>query len=71
MIMILTHDLISTGYYGLLSSLGGPFPTSATVVIDDFARVRAWTGFCTGGIPFKNVADYFEFSSSVSSNTSC
>jgi hypothetical protein len=59
------------GYYGLLSSLGGPFPTSASGVINDFDRVRGWTGFCKGGIPFKNVADYFQFSSSVSSNTSC
>ncbi|KAF5310850.1 hypothetical protein D9619_008000 [Psilocybe cf. subviscida] len=59
------------GYYGLLSSLGGPFPTSASIVINDFDRVRGWTGFCKGGIPFKNLADYFQFSSSVSSNTSC
>ncbi|KAF5310785.1 hypothetical protein D9619_007995 [Psilocybe cf. subviscida] len=59
------------GYYGTLEFFGGPFPTSASVVINDFNRVRAWTGFCKGGIPFKNVADYFQFSSSVSSNTSC
>ncbi|KJA16918.1 hypothetical protein HYPSUDRAFT_57929 [Hypholoma sublateritium FD-334 SS-4] len=59
-------------YYGQIAATGGPFPTSSAVVISDFQRIQQWTVFCgAAGIPFMNVADYFEFSSSVSSPTSC
>ncbi|KAF5309257.1 hypothetical protein D9619_012698 [Psilocybe cf. subviscida] len=66
----ITQQNFIDGYFGLLSSLGGPFP-DASVVISYFSRIQAWTGFCTGGIPFMNFADYFQFSASVSSSTSC
>ncbi|KAF5321453.1 hypothetical protein D9619_001294 [Psilocybe cf. subviscida] len=50
------------GYYGLLSKLGDTFPSSVDRVIAQFGRLQSWTGFATGGIPFKNFADFFQFS---------
>ena len=57
-----TWTEIRIGYYGQLSKLGGPFPTTVNITIEQFGRIQSWTGFPTGGIPFGNFADFFEFS---------
>jgi hypothetical protein len=50
----------------------GPYPTDASYVIDFWETVSAWTGFCaTREIPYKNLADYLQFSSTVKAATSC
>lgn len=50
----------------------GPYPTDASYVIDFWTTVSAWTGFCsTREIPYKNLADYLQFSSTVKAATSC
>ncbi|GLB42926.1 hypothetical protein LshimejAT787_1203750 [Lyophyllum shimeji] len=50
----------------------GPFPTDASYVIDFWNTVSAWTGFCsTRNIPYQNLADYLQYSSTVKAPTSC
>ncbi|VDB90084.1 unnamed protein product [Peniophora sp. CBMAI 1063] len=56
------------GYYSSLDATGGPYPTSAQYVIDLFGNLQDWTAFCNAAIPFQNFADYFQYSSSVSSS---
>jgi len=67
-----TQQNFIDGYYGQLSASNGPYPTSASIVISYFDRLAIWTGFCPGGpgIPYMNFADYYQYSSSVSS-TAC
>ncbi|KAF9465604.1 hypothetical protein BDZ94DRAFT_1159702 [Collybia nuda] len=60
------QDFIN-GYYGTLSP-EGPWPSDAQVVINYYNRVAVWTAFCNSNIPFFNFQDYFQYSSSVSSN---
>jgi len=50
----------------------GPYPTDASYVIGFWEKVSAWTGFCaTREIPYKNLADYLQFSSTVKAATTC
>jgi hypothetical protein len=66
----LTQQNFIDGYYGELSSVGGPFPPNSSGVIGYFNVIRTWTAFCPGqGIPYMNFADYFEYSSSVAGGT--
>ncbi|EIM91609.1 uncharacterized protein STEHIDRAFT_108126 [Stereum hirsutum FP-91666 SS1] len=68
-----TQQNFIDGYYSALDATGGPYPTDASIVIDDFDRLASWTGFCPGtgqGIPYQNFADYYQYSSSVDS-TAC
>ncbi|PPQ92553.1 hypothetical protein CVT25_010386 [Psilocybe cyanescens] len=59
-------------YYGLLAISGGPWPANSDVVIVNFRRVQSWTAFCgVDGIPYKNIADYFQYSSTVGSPNAC
>jgi hypothetical protein len=65
-----TQQAFIDAWYSELSSVGGPFPPNADLVISYFDRVLLWTGFCTGqGIPYMNAADYFQFSATVSGPT--
>ncbi|EIM91638.1 uncharacterized protein STEHIDRAFT_165874 [Stereum hirsutum FP-91666 SS1] len=68
----ITQQNFIDGYYGSLDATSGTYPTSAAIVISDFDRVAAWTGFCPGtneGIPYQNWADYFQYSATVGSTT--
>ncbi|VDB99959.1 unnamed protein product [Peniophora sp. CBMAI 1063] len=61
-----TQQNFIDAYYGTLSSVGGPFPANSDLVISYFDRVLEWTAFCPGqGIPYMNVADYFQYSATV------
>ncbi|KAH9474800.1 hypothetical protein JR316_0013265 [Psilocybe cubensis] len=60
------------GYYELLSGAGGPFPTSADIVVEYFRRVRNWTGFCgLDGVRYQAFAYYFNWSSTNSYPVIC
>lgn len=64
--------ILSLAYYGLLSGTSGPWPASADVVVGYFRRIQAWTAFCgSDGIPYQNIADYFQYSSAVSGPNTC
>jgi hypothetical protein len=57
-----TQQAFIDAWYSELSSVGGPFPPNADLVITYFQRVLIWTGFCVGqGIPYMNTADYVRF----------
>jgi hypothetical protein len=61
-----TQQNFIDAYYSTLSSVGGPYPPNANLVISYFNRVLGWTAFCPGqGIPYMNFADYFEYSATV------
>ncbi|VDB99960.1 unnamed protein product [Peniophora sp. CBMAI 1063] len=61
-----TQQNFIDAYYGTLSSVGGPFPPNSDLVVSYFNRVLEWTAFCPGqGIPYMNVADYFQYSATV------
>jgi len=61
-----TQQNFIDAWYGTLSSVGGPFPPNTDLVVSYFTRILQWTAFCPGqGIPFMNVADYFEYSATV------
>ncbi|KAF8063347.1 hypothetical protein FPV67DRAFT_238303 [Lyophyllum atratum] len=50
----------------------GPYPTDASYVIDFWNTVSAWTGSClTREIPYQNLADYLQYSSTVKAPTTC
>ncbi|KDR86157.1 hypothetical protein GALMADRAFT_404420 [Galerina marginata CBS 339.88] len=50
----------------------GPYPTDVSYVTDFWTTISAWTGFCgTREIPYKNLADYLQFSSTVEVTKSC
>ncbi|KAF8963185.1 hypothetical protein BDZ97DRAFT_1822197 [Flammula alnicola] len=54
------------------SGTSGPYPTDASYVIDFWETISAWTGFCgTREIPYQNLADYLQYSSTVKAATSC
>jgi len=61
------------GYYRTITQHSGTFPANASIVINYFDALADWSGPCPAtqpvSIPFKNFADYFEFSSTVTSNT--
>jgi hypothetical protein len=55
-------------YYGLLATVGGPYPPN-TYVIGKWAKIARWTGFDSGAraVPYQNLADWFQYSSTVTS----
>jgi len=54
------------------SGTSGPYPTDASYVVDFWETVSAWTGFCsTREVPYQNLADYLQYSSTVQAPTSC
>ncbi|KZV71768.1 hypothetical protein PENSPDRAFT_577109 [Peniophora sp. CONT] len=63
-----TQQNFIDGYYSSLDATSGPYPTDVQYVIDLFGRLQDWTAFCGVGIPFQNFADFFQYSSSVSSS---
>ncbi|KZV71813.1 hypothetical protein PENSPDRAFT_684310 [Peniophora sp. CONT] len=63
-----TQQNFIDGYYSSLDATSGPYPTDAQYVIELFARLQAWTAFCGAAIPFQNFADFFQYSSSISSS---
>ncbi|KZV71767.1 hypothetical protein PENSPDRAFT_577135 [Peniophora sp. CONT] len=56
------------GYYSSLDATGGPYPTDVNYVIGLYEQLQDWTAFCSKPIPLQNFADYYQYSSSVSSN---
>ncbi|KAF8963177.1 hypothetical protein BDZ97DRAFT_1822163 [Flammula alnicola] len=54
------------------SGSSGPYPTDVSYVTDFWDTISAWTGFCgTREIPYQNLADYLQYSSTVKAATSC
>ncbi|EIM91625.1 uncharacterized protein STEHIDRAFT_153251 [Stereum hirsutum FP-91666 SS1] len=64
----ITQQNYIDGYYHTLDATNGPYPTSSSIVISDFHRIASWANFCTGGIPYQNFADYFQYSASRPAN---
>ncbi|RPD53838.1 hypothetical protein L226DRAFT_540321 [Lentinus tigrinus ALCF2SS1-7] len=59
------------GFYHALDASSGPWPTNVDIVKGYWADIVDWTAVCSGGIPFKNFADYFVYSSYVKSEGNC
>ncbi|KAG8215323.1 hypothetical protein J3R82DRAFT_8915 [Butyriboletus roseoflavus] len=50
----------------------GPYPTSPQYVIDFWAIISAWTGFCgTLEIPYSNLADYLSYAAGSNYHPTC
>ncbi|KAH7881860.1 hypothetical protein F5I97DRAFT_471926 [Phlebopus sp. FC_14] len=50
----------------------GPYPTSSEYVIDFWAIISAWTGFCdTREIPYANLADYLSYAAGSGYHPTC
>ncbi|EIN06022.1 hypothetical protein PUNSTDRAFT_145401 [Punctularia strigosozonata HHB-11173 SS5] len=58
-------------YYSLIATVGGPYPVN-TYVINVWARIAAWTGFCASkDIPYSNLADWFQYSATSNYSPTC
>ncbi|KAG1731383.1 hypothetical protein EDB19DRAFT_1912506 [Suillus lakei] len=54
------------------STMNGPYPTSVDYVIDFWAVISAWTGFCdTRAIPYSNLADYLSYAATSDYHPTC
>ncbi|KAG1731380.1 hypothetical protein EDB19DRAFT_1912504 [Suillus lakei] len=50
----------------------GPYPTSVDYVIEFWAIISAWTGFCsTLAIPYSNLADYLSYAATSGYHPTC
>ncbi|RPD60984.1 hypothetical protein L227DRAFT_574613 [Lentinus tigrinus ALCF2SS1-6] len=67
----ITEQNFIDGFYHALDASNGPWPTSVEVVQDYWSSIVDWTAVCSRGIPFKNFADYFVYSSYVKSDNNC
>jgi len=67
-----TQQNFIDAYYQTLASTNppGPYPDSADYPIAQWAKISAWTGFCTTReIPYNNLADYYQFAATVPGST--
>ncbi|RPD60994.1 hypothetical protein L226DRAFT_560208 [Lentinus tigrinus ALCF2SS1-7] len=67
----ITKQNFIDGFYHALDASSGPWPTNVDIVKGYWSYIVDWTAVCSGGIPFKNFADYFVYSSYVKSENNC
>jgi hypothetical protein len=60
---VATQQNYIDAFYGALSKLNSPiWPSSVNYVIGRWTVIKTWTAFPTGNIPYKNFADWTQYS---------